>query len=115
MLPGFLQVTDATTNQAGALLYNRPIPATAGVVATFDQWQYSSQAAPADGVSFFVVDGATQLTMTGGAGGSLGYAQHVSSPAPNTPGIRGGYLGLGLDVLRELLQRPGKPRPGDVR
>ncbi len=103
VVPGYLEFTDAANNEAGSILYNRPIPSSAGVVATFDQWQYGGNGA--DGISFFLVDGATTLTDTGGLGGSLGYAQRNSEL-----GIKGGYLGIGFDVLRELLQRRREPR-----
>ena len=49
-----------------------------------------------DGMAFFLIDGATPLTQIGGGGGSLGYAQHL---VLDEPGIRGGVLGLGLDVF----------------
>ena len=49
-----------------------------------------------DGMAFFLIDGATQLTQIGGGGGSLGYAQSL---ALDEPGIRGGVLGLGLDAF----------------
>ena len=58
--PGYLQLTDASTQTAGSVLYNRPIPATAGVTITFDQYQYGGTGA--DGIGFFLVDGATDLT-----------------------------------------------------
>ncbi len=90
--PGYLQFTDAANNKAGAVFYNRPIPASAGIDATFEIYQYGGSGA--DGITFFLVDGATQLTATGGLGGSLGYAQRNSEP-----GILGGYVGIGFDVF----------------
>ncbi len=91
-LPGYLQLTDAVTNKTGSILYNRPIPSSAGLVATFDQWQYGGTGA--DGIAFFLVDGATNLTQPGGFGGSLGYAQRSGFD-----GIAGGYVGVGLDAF----------------
>ncbi|BDZ41754.1 hypothetical protein GCM10025865_10530 [Paraoerskovia sediminicola] len=72
------------------MLYNKPIPATAGISFTFDQYQYGGTGA--DGIGFFLVDGSTNLTAPGADGGSLGYAQRNG-----TPGIAGGYLGVGMD------------------
>ena len=89
---GYLQLTDTKNNQAGDILYDRPLPAIAGIIVEFDQWQYGGNGA--DGISFFLVDGGTKLTKTGGIGGSLGYAQHNA-----LPGILGGVLGLGLDAF----------------
>lgn len=101
---GYLQLTDASRDQSGAVLYDRALPATEGLDVTFDQWQYGSTTpiADADGISFFLVDGATSLTAPGAFGGSLGYAQKLpdDDPAqPFLPGVAHGYLGVGLDVL----------------
>ena len=92
MTPGYLQLTDTLLSGVSDILYNRPIPATAGLIATFDQWQYGGSGG--DGRAFFLIDGATPLTQIGGRGGSLGYAQLLTMP-----GILGGVLGLGLDVF----------------
>lgn len=105
---GFLQLTDASTDQAGAVLFDLPIPATQGLRVTFDQWQYgtttptSPSQAPADGIAFLLTDGATTLDAPGAFGGSLGYAQKLpyNDPAREfIPGVDGGYLGIGLDAL----------------
>ena len=89
--PGYLQLTDEAGSAVGSVLYNRPVPATAGVSITFDQYQYGGTGA--DGIGFFLVDGATNLTRAGAPGGSLGYAQRNAEP-----GITGGILGVGLDA-----------------
>ena len=90
--PGFLQLTDAGKNAVGTLLYNRPIPASAGISVVFEQYQYGGNGA--DGIGFFLVDGATNLTHAGGSGGALGYAQRLG-----VDGIPGGYIGVGLDAF----------------
>lgn len=90
-LPGYLQLTDLAGNTRGSVLYNRPVPASAGISITFDQFQYGGNGA--DGIGFFLVDGSTSLTQPGAPGGSLGYAQRNAEP-----GIVGGYLGVGLDA-----------------
>ncbi len=101
---GYLRLTDASTDQAGAVLYNRALPANQGLDVTFDQWQYGSTtpANPADGISFFLVNGDGALTHPGAFGGSLGYAQKLPDDDPTAtflPGVDRGYLGVGLDVL----------------
>lgn len=102
---GYLQLTDASNDQSGAVLFNTPIPATQGLTVVFEQWQYGSTTpatAPADGIAFFLVDGAAQLDAPGAFGGSLGYAQKRPDGIPTNdliPGVDGGYLGIGLDVL----------------
>lgn len=100
---GYLQLTDAHVEQTGAVLFDSPIPAREGLEVTFEQWQYGNTTrAPADGISFFLADGAARLTTPGAFGGSLGYAQKLpddSSDGQFVPGVNGGYLGIGLDVL----------------
>ncbi|MFF4197822.1 hypothetical protein [Nonomuraea sp. NPDC001831] len=100
---GYLQLTSADLDQTAAALYNEPIPAEEGLDVTFEQWQYgNTTAVPADGISFFLIDGAATLDRPGAFGGSLGYAQKLpdDDPAnPFEPGVNQGYLGIGLDVL----------------
>ncbi|KIQ66176.1 hypothetical protein TR51_00290 [Kitasatospora griseola] len=101
---GYLRITDAANDQNGAVLFDQALPASAGLDVLFDQWQYGSTtpANPADGISFFLVNGDVTLTHPGAFGGSLGYAQKLpdDNPAnPFLPGVDSGYLGVGLDVL----------------
>ncbi|MCX4768784.1 MULTISPECIES: hypothetical protein [unclassified Streptomyces] len=101
---GYLRLTDASNDQSGAVLYNNALPANQGIDVTFDQWQYGSTtpAHPADGISFFLVNGDGALTHPGAFGGSLGYAQKLPDDDPTAtflPGVDRGYLGVGLDVL----------------
>ena len=91
VLPGYLQLTRELGFIRGSILYNRPIPAVAGVSVVFEQYQYGGSGA--DGIGFFLVDGSTNLTSPGADGGSLGYAQRG-----DTPGVVGGYIGVGLDA-----------------
>ena len=51
---------------------------------------------PGDGISFFLIEGTASPTAAGGFSGSLGYA-NLNTGASNTPGLVGGYLGIGLD------------------
>lgn len=87
---GALRFTDRENNVAGFLLSNDALPLTAGLDIRFDYYAYNGTGA--DGLSFFLVNGATTLTAPGANGGSLGYAQRNSSP-----GVANGYLGVGLD------------------
>ncbi|MGW2178079.1 DUF7507 domain-containing protein [Streptomyces sp. NPDC001732] len=100
---GYLRLTDASNDQSAAVLYNHALPANQGLVTTFDQWQYGGTTnPPADGISFFLIDGAASLTSPGAFGGSLGYAQKLPDDDPNQPflpGVNHGYVGVGLDVL----------------
>ncbi|MFI0896960.1 hypothetical protein [Streptomyces sp. NPDC020983] len=100
---GYLRLTDAGNDRTAAALYNHALPANQGLVTTFDQWQYGATTnPPADGISFFLIDGAASLTAPGAFGGSLGYAQKLpddNPDAPFLPGVNHGYVGVGLDVL----------------
>lgn len=106
---GFLRLTDALPDQSGAVLYDTPIQATDGVEITFEQWQYGGYSTipqfpgqTADGISFFLVDAAASLDAPGAFGGSLGYAKKLPDDNPANaivPGVAGGYLGFGFDVL----------------
>ncbi|MFL6115066.1 MAG: hypothetical protein ACJ786_27530 [Catenulispora sp.] len=37
---GYLRLTDAGHDRSAATLFEQPLPATEGLVVTFDQWQY---------------------------------------------------------------------------
>ncbi|TSB24302.1 DUF11 domain-containing protein [Streptomyces benahoarensis] len=100
---GYLNLTDAGNDRSAAVLYNHALPANQGLVTSFDQWQYGNTTnPPADGISFFLIDGAATLDAPGAFGGSLGYAQKLPNDDPGQPflpGVNRGYLGVGLDVL----------------
>ena len=90
---GYLQLTDDRTNQVGAVLYDRGIPAKNGLILEFTQYQLGVGQQGADGIGFFLANGAYPLTKAGADGGALGYA--------NKKGVAGlphGYLGVGFDV-----------------
>jgi hypothetical protein len=100
---GYLRLTDAGHDRSAAALFNEPLPASEGLDVTFQSWQYGSTTAyPADGISFFLVNGDVNLTAPGAFGGSLGYAKKQQTPQEGgqyLDGVEGGYLGVGLDVL----------------
>lgn len=106
---GYLRLTDALPDQSGAVLFDTPIQATDGVEITFEAWQYGGYSTipqfpgvTADGISFFLVDASAALDAPGAFGGSLGYAKKLPDDNPANamvPGVAGGYLGFGFDVL----------------
>jgi Ca2+-binding RTX toxin-like protein len=89
---GVLHLTSAIPNQTGFVVYNQAVSAAAGLTIKFDYFSYGGTGA--DGLSFFLIDGAASPTAGGAYGGSLGYAQKL---AQGIPGITGGYLGIGID------------------
>ncbi|MBE9134659.1 DUF4347 domain-containing protein, partial [Tychonema sp. LEGE 07196] len=124
---GTLRLTSNVKKQAAFVIYNNPISATEGLRITFDFFSYnisadSSQRADAsnqffgpqvgaDGTSFFLINGTATPTKAGGYGGSLGYAQNTNS---NSPGIVGGYLGVGLDEFGFFSTTAGGKVGGEV-
>ena len=89
---GVLHLTSAVPNQTGFVVYNQAIAASAGLTIKFDYFSYGGTGA--DGLSFFLIDGAAAPAAGGAYGGSLGYAQKLFE---GIPGITGGYLGVGID------------------
>jgi hypothetical protein len=64
---GALRLTDNGTGRAGFVLYNRPLPLTAGVEVDFDFFSYRGNGATgADGLAFFLADDDVNLTQPGG-------------------------------------------------
>ncbi|MEG4918758.1 DUF4347 domain-containing protein, partial [Microcoleus sp. B7-D4] len=102
---GTLRLTSNAFDQSAFVIYNNPISATEGLRITFDFFAYNRgtdrykpanvDLLGADGISFFLIDGTATPTAAGGFGGSLGYAQNNRNGI--VPGIKGGYLGVGLD------------------
>ena len=99
---GWLRLTNNTGNQTGFAFYNNAFSSTLGVVVDFDfaSWG-STSVASADGISFFLIDGATASPSIGAFGGSLGYAQKTKAQVPSlpadAPGVSNGVIGVGLD------------------
>lgn len=88
---GFLRLTPTANSRSGFVIYNTPVAASDGLNIEFDMYQYGGSGA--DGVSFFLIDGAANPTQPGAPGGSLGYSRNDSG----TAGIVGGYVGVGFD------------------
>lgn len=104
--PGYLQLANQNVAAMGGAIYNRAIPTAAGIDVVFDKWQYSNDVRPADGLSFFAVDGAYDLSTLGAGsvdytGGSLGYT-----------GIPHGYFGVGLDLYGNFVDTDRDPARG---
>jgi serralysin len=90
-----LRLTNAETSQSSFSLYSTPVDSTQGLSITFDFYSYGGTGG--DGLSFIVLDGGSPIaTRAGGFGGSLGYANRDDGGVL-TPGIAGGYVGIGFD------------------
>jgi hypothetical protein len=97
---GALRLTDNGGTEAGFVLYNMPLPTQAGLVVDFDQYQYDTTSARgADGISFFLTNGADSLTAPGAPGGYLGYGGGSSASGIGVgDGVANGLFGVGLDA-----------------
>ena len=93
---GALRLTDNSGDEAGFVLYNKPLPTQAGLVVNFGQYQYDGTGA--DGISFFLTNGADELTAPGAPGGYLGYAGGDHPAIGDANGVANGLFGVGLDA-----------------
>ena len=93
---GALRLTDNGGDEAGFILYDKPLPTQAGLVVNFDQYQYDGSGA--DGISFFLTNGADELTAPGAPGGYLGYAGGNHAAIGDANGVANGLFGVGLDT-----------------
>lgn len=99
---GWLRVTKAAYQQKGYAYINKSFPSSLGVFIDFEytSWRDApAQYGGADGFSVFLFDakygpGTFEL---GGYGGSLGYANYRKSGESSIGGLKGGYLGVGID------------------
>jgi uncharacterized repeat protein (TIGR01451 family) len=89
---GWLRLTSASNNQAGAAIYDTAFPSTDGIVVRFTYATYGGDGA--DGFSFFLLDGSTTNPQPGARGGALGYSKIQSISAAGLPN---GYVGIGFD------------------
>jgi Ca2+-binding RTX toxin-like protein len=103
---GVLRLTNNTNDQAAFVLYNRALPANAGLSIVFDLFSYGGTGA--DGLSFFLIDGAVSPTTAGAFGGSLGYANRSQ---PTNAGVQGGFIGIGFDEFGNF-SNPNEGRTG---
>lgn len=100
---GWLRLTEALGNQKGYAYINKSFPSTLGVLIDFEyaMWrdQNDNTYHGADGFSIFLFDasyGPGNFAL-GAYGGSLGYANSMATN-PETPGLTGGYVGIGFDA-----------------
>ncbi|HVB54734.1 MAG TPA: tandem-95 repeat protein [Candidatus Acidoferrales bacterium] len=92
---GALRLTDNAAFTSGFILDNEQLPTQAGLVVSFDQYQYDGTGA--DGLSFFLANGAYNLTAPGMVGGYLGYAGGNQGIGDGN-GVANGLFGVGLDA-----------------
>ncbi|WP_155359494.1 lectin-like domain-containing protein [Acrocarpospora macrocephala] len=96
---GAFRLTGNSGFNAGSLLLDKPIKAERGVRFEFDMYQYKGKPTTgkfgADGIAFWIVDGAETKV---DAGEGLGYK-----------GLSGAFVGIGFDVFGNFSGTPGTP------
>lgn len=97
---GWLRLTEAKANQKGYMYVMQSFPTTLGVLADFEYtaWRNADDSYyGADGFTMFLFNGniSDANFKLGGYGGSLGYAP---LSATSSPGLTGGYIGIGFDA-----------------
>lgn len=111
---GYLQLTDNSENQKAAVLYNQPVISKSGLHVTFDYYMYQTSGAgkyttPADGISFFLTDGAATLSKAGTSGAALGYATSdddgIGNNSKRGEGVAQGVLGIGFERFGNFSQQ----------
>jgi uncharacterized repeat protein (TIGR01451 family) len=90
---GALRLTSNASSQAGFVINQTPVSTTNGLQISFNMYQYDGTGA--DGIAFFLINGADSPTQPGAFGGGLGY----SSDNVGDAGLVGGYVGVGFDVF----------------
>ena len=95
---GVLRMTGSALNEEGGVMTTSSVPASNGLDATFDSYQYGGTGADGIGFVLAVENPATPTAPAniGQPGGDLGYA--AGSSTSGTQGLAYGYLGVGLDV-----------------
>lgn len=91
---GWLRLTNSGQFQKGYAYINSSFQSTLGILIDFEYktWRDVSGEGGGDGFSVYLFDSSVSFSL-GGYGGSLGYAPDGTV----TPGLAGGYLGIGFD------------------
>ena len=108
---GALRLTPALQFQSGGIVSNFTFPTNDGVDITFTTYTYGGSGA--DGMSFALIDGAEAPTL-GGLGGALGYSCPTSNYESRGSGMRGAYIGVGIDEWGNFLNRKDNSGNGSL-
>lgn len=108
---GWLRLTPASGNQNGAAILTDSFPSATQMVVTFDYAMYGGTGA--DGLVFFLQDGAEGNIGPGDYGGCLGYcSRSLAVQNPRIPGIRSAYVGIAFDEYGNMSDGAHSPTGG---
>ncbi|MBO2455772.1 hypothetical protein J4573_52460 [Actinomadura barringtoniae] len=94
---GVFQLTDNSKKDAGGLVLTKPLTTKKGLRLDFDMYMYDqSTKKAADGIAFYLLDGAQKEVTAGEIGGALGYK-----------GIKGAVMGFGFDQFGNFATKIG--------
>ena len=99
---GALRLTDNRPYEAAMVVDSRAWRFDSALSVDFSFYMYANASAAkpaADGLSFFLADGAANINAPGANGGALGYA-----PIGTIPGLPGAYIGVGFDEFGNFTQ-----------
>lgn len=110
LVGGWLRLTPASGNQNGAAILTDAFPSSTHMAVTFDYAMYGGTGA--DGLVFFLQNGAEATIGPGDYGGCLGYcSRDVSVQNPRIPGVRSAYVGVAFDEYGNM-SAPGHSPTG---
>jgi len=107
---GWLRLTGKDKFESGYAFNNEALETENGLTFKFDYSSWGGNGA--DGITFFLVDGETEVDefKPGGVGGSLGYAPRYKS----TEGMSNAYVGIGFDEFGNFAN-PTEGRTGGTK
>lgn len=108
---GWLRLTPAANDQNGAAILTDSFPSSTQMVITFDYAMYGGSGA--DGLVFFLQDGAEATIGPGDYGGCLGYCSRaIAVQNPRIPGVRSAWVGVAFDEYGNMSDGAHSPTGG---
>jgi hypothetical protein len=106
---GWLRLTGTDTFALGYAVYDQALETANGLAFQFDYTSWGGRGA--DGITFFLMDGETNMEEfnTGGVGGAIGYAPRISSEYPSK-GLSNAVVGIAFDEFGNF----SEPKEGRV-
>ncbi|WP_316759939.1 gliding motility-associated C-terminal domain-containing protein [Pedobacter aquatilis] len=110
---GWLRLTNDVGDQRGYAFIDKSFPSTLGVLVDFEYKTWHNSSEGADGIVVFLFNGNITQTdfRTGGSGAGLGYAPRGDQ---SLAGLKGAYLGIGLDEFGNFSSNFGAGAPSNT-